>query len=267
MKFCTILQLESLRAALANRGPKSPLMNKPNEVVVQTPREKKPKPMTEKTPPRTRRLSIENCSSAVKAEKNNGAKTPYTQAKSRRLSLEGPRYANKTPEKIKLTDSVRTPTNGGSKVEQNQPRQPPRSPMGKTDKVGGLFRDLNHHRPRATPKKLLEEKSDDSSRTRIPRLQQPKTPEPVVKYRKGMKSEHDDGSQSEVFPTPSGLANNSSSTQGKGGSHIRKSIRSIGKFINGSEKRYNISIISIFACLHACMMSTCLVVPYIYIYI
>lgn len=181
------LQLESLRAALVANG-------------VQTPREKpKSKLMIEKTPPpRTRRLSIENCSSSssvLRAEKK-GAKTPFTQTKSRRLSLEGPRYTNKTPEQNN--------GGGGSKVELNQPRQPP---------------------------------------PRIPRLQQQKTPEPVVKSRKGMKNDEHDGSQSESFPTPLGLANNynNSSTQGKGGSsHIRKSTRSIGKLINGSEKRYNL---------------------------
>lgn len=258
------LQLESLRAALANRGPKSPLRNKPKEAVP-TPQEK-PKLLVEKTPPRTRRLSIENCS-ALKAEKKNveernGPKTPFTQAKSRRLSLEGPRYRNKTPEQIKLSDPVRTP-NGGSKVELNQPR-PPRSPVGRTDirtkelalqlqdgepvkttNVGGFLRDLN--RPRAPPrsptrnnalKNLCIENTD--TRTKIPRLQQLKTPEPVVKFRKigqkGMKSEeHDDGGTQAEFRTP-GLTN-SSGTQGKGGSHIRKSLRSIGKLINGSEKR------------------------------
>lgn len=249
------------------------MRNKPKEVV-RTPHEK-PKLMMEKTPPRTRRLSIENCS-AMKVEKMNaderkGPKTPFMQTKSRRLSLEGSRYANKTPEQMKILDSSSKPVmqlqdgdrvlktpNGSSKVESNGPR-PSRSPIPfkssmektgirtrnlhlhdgepvKTPLNGGSLADLNQPRPQRSPtEKSSMQKTEN--RTKHLQLHQLKTPEPAVTSKnigdKGIKSEQH-GITSE-FPTPS-LANNGK--HGKG-SQIRKSIRSIGKLING-EKRWEI---------------------------
>ena len=72
----------------------------------------KPKAVPERTPPRPRRLSIENCS-ATKTEKamNNEDRkgTPSIPTRSRRLSSEGQKYAKKDNLLIKLSDDAIKP--------------------------------------------------------------------------------------------------------------------------------------------------------------
>ncbi|KAL3533752.1 hypothetical protein ACH5RR_007273 [Cinchona calisaya] len=218
-------QIESLRKALANKETHTPQRNKPKEVVRT--------PFTERTPPRTRRLSIENCS-AIKVEKVNlddrkGPKTPVTQARSRRLSLEGPRYSKKEPEQIKLLDPV-----------SNKPVQLEGIYLQKPTQLQDVevVKKIHQHRPNVpkspTKSALRSPVVKTDNRTRIPHLQQPKTPEPAVvtsriESQKGIEIEH--GVPSELI-TP-GLT---ITARGKG-SQIRKSLRSIGKLINVSENR------------------------------
>lgn len=62
--------------------------------------------MTERTPPRSRRLSIENCNTtemkrAINSVDKREPKSPSMPTRSRRLSLEGPR-----PVQIKLSETV-----------------------------------------------------------------------------------------------------------------------------------------------------------------
>ncbi|KAE9455972.1 hypothetical protein C3L33_12127, partial [Rhododendron williamsianum] len=197
-------QIESLKKALAN---KEALSGQPNEP--RSPLEKQA--MNERTPPRSRRLSIENCrtmekekprstlehappphsrrlsiencntekkeKSTMNAEEKRGTKTPSMPTRSRRLSLEGPKL----------------PEAGSKPCEQRAPQSPTSAVC--TSKV-----------------------SKTDGRAKIRPLELPKTPEP-----------------------PSKVARNevqimTSSTNGKG-SQIRKSLRTIGKLINGSDKR------------------------------
>ncbi|KAM3283748.1 hypothetical protein P3S67_022546 [Capsicum chacoense] len=83
----------------------------------------------------------------------------------------------------------------------------------------------------ASIKSQVVKKTDN--RTRIPSLQLPKTPEPLItsisENKEGMQSNRTISSE---FQKPL-----TSSTHGKG-SQIRRSLRTIGKLINGSDRKY-----------------------------
>ncbi|ESQ49038.1 hypothetical protein EUTSA_v10019993mg [Eutrema salsugineum] len=140
---------------------------------------------TERTPPRLRRLSIENCSNTkANLEERKVVKSPLASRRARRLSLEGPKSCkNEGQCKGDPTMEVHPLKN---------PRSPPSSYQNRAVKV--------------------------DSRTSIPQLQLLQTPV------KG-------ASRNEIQ-----IISVDSRTNGKG-SHIRKSLRTIGKLINGSEKR------------------------------
>ncbi|TMW89334.1 hypothetical protein EJD97_017325 [Solanum chilense] len=100
-------EIETLKRALANKEALTPQINKTKEAA-RTPFQK-PKAIGERSTPRARRLSIENCTTTVRTEKANlddekGSKTPAVKTRSRRLSLEGPRLASKNFEHIKLLE-------------------------------------------------------------------------------------------------------------------------------------------------------------------
>ncbi|EFH58919.1 predicted protein [Arabidopsis lyrata subsp. lyrata] len=140
---------------------------------------------TERTPPRLRRLSIENCSNTkANLEDRKGVKSPLASRRAQRLSLEGPKSC-KNEENSK----------GDPTMEVHQlknPRSPLSSYQNRAVKVDG--------------------------RTSIPQLQLLQTPV------KG-------ASRNDIQ-----MISVDSRTNGKG-SQIRKSLRTIGKLINGSEKR------------------------------
>ncbi|KAG7576712.1 Calponin homology domain [Arabidopsis thaliana x Arabidopsis arenosa] len=140
---------------------------------------------TERTPPRLRRLSIENCSNTkANLEDRKGIKSPLASRRAQRLSLEGPKSC-KNEENCK----------GDPTMEVHQlknPRSPLSSYQNRAVKVEG--------------------------RTSIPQLQLLQTPV------KG-------ASRNDIQ-----MISVDSRTNGKG-SQIRKSLRTIGKLINGSEKR------------------------------
>lgn len=178
-------QIESLKKALANKEAQSA-----------------PKAVYDRTPPRARRLSIEN-GSAVKNERitntsaRKGVKSPLPAPRARRLSLEGPRNEKKDNSNHLQDPEAATKPFAAPHSNANAPR----SPMSSS----------SQHR--ATVK--------TDSRNRIPTLQLPQTPEKQFQI----------ALQSEVTPIES------RTTNGKG-SQIRKSLRStIGKLINGSDKR------------------------------
>ncbi|CAD5322606.1 unnamed protein product [Arabidopsis thaliana] len=145
----------------------------------------RPMATTERTPPRLRRLSIENCSSTkANLEDRRGIKSPLASRRAQILSLEGP-MSCKNEENGK----------GDPTMEVHQlknPRSPLSSYQNRAVKVDG--------------------------RTSIPQLQLLQTPV------KG-------ASRNDIQ-----MISVDSKTNGKG-SHIRKSLRTIGKLINGSEKR------------------------------
>ncbi|KAL9828218.1 Kinesin-like protein KIN-14L [Arabidopsis thaliana] len=145
----------------------------------------RPMATTERTPPRLRRLSIENCSSTkANLEDRRGIKSPLASRRAQILNLEGP-MSCKNEENGK----------GDPTMEVHQlknPRSPLSSYQNRAVKVDG--------------------------RTSIPQLQLLQTPV------KG-------ASRNDIQ-----MISVDSKTNGKG-SHIRKSLRTIGKLINGSEKR------------------------------
>ncbi|MCD7448946.1 hypothetical protein HAX54_047558 [Datura stramonium] len=101
-------EIETLKKALANKEALTPQTNKPKEAA-RTPFQKS-KAIAERSTPRARRLSIENCTT-VRTEKANlddekGSKTPAVKTRSRRLSLEGPRLASKNLEQIKSLEAT-----------------------------------------------------------------------------------------------------------------------------------------------------------------
>ncbi|KAL2501762.1 P-loop nucleoside triphosphate hydrolase superfamily protein with CH (Calponin-like proteiny) domain [Forsythia ovata] len=100
---------------------------------------------------------------------------------------------------------------------------------------GGSLMDSTHHRaPRSPTSSTFKGHVVKVDTTmKAPSFQNPKTPEPHVKSRNEVqRSLQNDSSIYSEFQTPC----STSSTYGKG-SQIRKSLRSIGKLINGSEKR------------------------------
>lgn len=139
---------------------------------------------TERTPPRLRRLSIENCSNTkANLEDRKGIKSPLASRRAKRLSLEGPKPCkNEEHGRGDATMEVHHLKN---------PRSPQSSYQNRAVKVDG--------------------------RTSIPQLQLLQTPD----------------KRNEIQ-----IVSVDSRTNGKG-SQIRKSLRTIGKLINGSEKRYD----------------------------
>ncbi|XP_011048086.1 PREDICTED: kinesin-4 [Populus euphratica] len=300
-------QVENLKKALARKEEKNVQFNK-----MKDPRSpcEIPKVMPERTPPRARRLSIENGSSRksekiTNTEDRKASKTPSVPTRSKRLSLEGPKYDKKEHFQAKGAEDVSRPlrfdsvtlqkhgfiqdaeavskpfahsASGSSTVEVyrlNNSRSPTslyQKRMVKTDSSRTQIPTLQlpitpepqviSRNAEAVPKPLghfasgsstvevyrLNTRSPtslyqkrmvktDNSRTQIPTLQLPITPEPQVISRNEAKILM----QSELgVSTDSQAANLVRSTQGSThgkGSQIRKSLRTIGKLINGSDKR------------------------------
>ncbi|XP_019223424.1 PREDICTED: kinesin-like protein KIN-14L isoform X2 [Nicotiana attenuata] len=141
--------------------------------------------------------------------------------------------APRSPTSFKSQLPPRSPTSGfKSKQAPRSPtsayksQQPPWSPTS-------VFKSCNAPRsPTSAAIKSQGVKTTDN-RTRIPSLQLPKTPEPLItsidEIKGGMRSERTISSE---FQTPTLI----SSTHGKG-SQIRRSLRTIGKLINGSDRK------------------------------
>ncbi|KAG5242640.1 kinesin [Salix suchowensis] len=220
-------QVENLKKAMAGKEGKNVQSNK-----MKDPRSpcEMPKVMPERTPPRARRLSIENGSSRksekiTNTEDRKASKTPSVPTRSKRLSLEGPKHDNKEHFQTKVAaDDVSRPLRFDSVTLQKhgfvQDSEAVSKPFGHS--AGGsstveVYR-LNSTR---SPTSLYQKRmvKTDNSRTQIPSLQLPTTPEPLV-----------------ISRNAEAATNLVRSTHGKG-SQIRKSLRTIGKLINGSDKR------------------------------
>ncbi|GFP92203.1 kinesin-4 [Phtheirospermum japonicum] len=227
-------QIESLKKELGNREIQTPPAKKLKESAKTPPRPRrlsienggenplsaiKPKQMTtERTPPpRPRRLSIEN-GLTNHDDNRKGAKTPSTKARSRRLSLEGgPRNAQEVVIISKPVEpEVRCSQNlGFNSSNQRAPLSPLRSSALKSPIV-----------------------KIDTATMKVVVPPFPKTPEPRLKpeneIQRAMQNDRNMGLENQ---TPS------STIHGKG-SQLRKSLRTIGKFINGSEKRNQQKVIT-----------------------
>ncbi|KAJ8755572.1 hypothetical protein K2173_022151 [Erythroxylum novogranatense] len=223
-------QVENLKKALASKETE-------NKVKEPKSPSGKPKSFNERTPPRVRRLSIENGSS-MKSGKNmksvdyKGLVTPSVS--SRRLSLEGPRYGKKDE-----------PDNIGQKLYieavAKQTYLQSQDPEAMTKIYGNSVDDnptmkvyhLNAPRSPTSSSSYQKHNAKRDSKTQIPTLQFQVTPEPKVATRHQIQFLF----QSELsVPTDTRVCNLSDSANGKG-SQIRKSLRTIGKLVNGSDKR------------------------------
>lgn len=171
-------------------------------------------------PPRARRLSIENCTTmpagvSVNHEDKKGAKTPSTtNTRSRRLSLEGPRNVQKDLKEMKSPEAITKTTKPEVRSLQTHSQ-------------------LDHRAPRSPLSSSLKSPmiKIDTAKMKVVPSQTIKTPEPQIKSRNEVQRPvpTDRIILSSEIQTPC-------STHGKG-SQIRKSLRTIGKLINGSEKR------------------------------
>lgn len=186
-----------------------------------------PKAVNDLTPPRSRRLSIENRTPTIKTgrimnfDETKARKTPAS-TRTRRLSLEGPRTAKNNNLQIKVQDVVKPP-----------PLEP------ESNLNYGLFQDTEifrsceslNHQGSMTDKHLRKATRSPTNyfNVQISPLELPKTPspEPVL----ASKNEVQIVMREELTPNLP-----IQSVNGKE-SHIRKSLRTIGKLINGSEKR------------------------------
>ncbi|KAK7840814.1 kinesin-like protein kin-14l [Quercus suber] len=231
-------QIESLKKALTRKETQNMQFSKIKEPRSPT---EKPKAVPERTPPRPRRLSIENCS-ATKTEKamNNEDRkgTPSIPTRSRRLSSEGPKYAKKDNLLIKLSDDAVKPQPIDAvsipKYGQIQDAEAVTRPFGHFSN-GGSMMEASHAKAPRSPTSTTYQKRviRTDGRTQIPTLQLPKSPELPIRAR----NEVQNMMQSELtlstdFQTPNLIG----SANGKG-SQIRRSLRTIGKLINVSEKR------------------------------
>lgn len=191
----------------------------------------KMKAITDRTPPRARRLSIEN-GSVVKTDRmtntevKKGPKSPSIPSRARRLSLEGPRYERRDNIQIKPSDNMRGPLNVEAISIQNyshvQDPEAATKQYGHQSTGGSMMETYLPKAPRSPTSSSFQYRAlKTDSRIQVPKLQLPKTPEKQVQI----------AMQSELTPT------DSRTTNGKG-SQIRKSIRTtIGKLISGSERR------------------------------
>ncbi|CAN1745775.1 Kinesin-like protein KIN-14L [Linum perenne] len=207
-------QVEKLKRALANKQSQDQQFQKVNNEA-RSPLGKLKAANDDKTPPRPRRLSIENkLTKTANHEDRSASRTPLIPTSSRRLSLEAPSYYKRddimmsTPKKYNQSHEVEAmskhsfgySTSSTVKIYQ---RNPPRSPTRSSYQTIRI-----------------------DSRTQIPHLQLPSATEHQVLARNEVKIVK----QTTKAP-PISSANNCKESQ------IRKSLRHIGKLINGSDKR------------------------------
>ncbi|KAA8518156.1 hypothetical protein F0562_015630 [Nyssa sinensis] len=168
-------------------------------------------------------------------EDNKGPKTPSVPTQSRRSSLEGPRHINKDPGQIKISEAVsnhiQLEATSSQKCRQLQDTEAVSKSYSHISHDASMVNVYHQKAPRSpTSFAYQSQVVKTSSGTKIRPFQLPKTPEPPVLSRDEvqimMQSELKD-SRTPILTT---------NTNGKG-SQIRKSLRTIGKLINGSEKR------------------------------
>ncbi|KAL7169051.1 hypothetical protein ACSBR2_034142 [Camellia fascicularis] len=226
-------QIESLKKALANKEAQTVRPTKPKEP--RSPLEKPPHAMTERTPPRSQRLSIENCNTtemkrAINSVDKREPKSPSMPTRSRRLSLEGPR-----PVQIKLSETVSNLLPSEAVLVQKHARfQDPEAatkPYGHVSNGVSMIDICRQQAPRSPTSAIYKSRvAKTNCGTQLPTLQ-PKTPEPPKLARNEVHvMMHGDFS---TEPRTPGLTGNANGKE----SHIRKSLRTIGKLIKGSEKR------------------------------
>ncbi|CAI0439655.1 unnamed protein product [Linum tenue] len=226
-------QVENLKRALANKQSQDQQLNR-----MKDPRSPLGKPMTDRTPPRTRRLSIENGSNTklMKTGKHEVSKTPALPTRSRRLSLEAPTYYKRDNDDtirkpLKFEPAMVTPQKYNNQ-QQDVEAMMSSTPFGysattTTTTSSSTVKIYQHRNPSRSPtsSSFQRQTVKIDSRTQVPHIQLPLAT-----------AEHQVLARNEVQIVMQSEVPISSSVNGKG-SQIRKSLRSIGKLINGSEKR------------------------------
>ncbi|MBA0706637.1 hypothetical protein Golax_018734, partial [Gossypium laxum] len=224
-------QIENLKKALANKEAPSTPSYKMKEP--KSPFEKQMAAI-EKTPPRTRRLSIENGSTmksekAMNAEDRRGPKIPSSITRARRLSSEGSRNEDNSQIKVSadVSRSLHASTVSVQKYSQFQDEEAVTKQFGNLSNGSSVMESYHSKPPRSpTSSSFQKQALKTDCRTQIPRLELPSTPEPKVYTRNDIQN-----LMQTVISTESRTANVK-------GSQVRKSLRTtIGKLISGSEKR------------------------------
>lgn len=233
--------MENLKIALANKEAQKAIFNRTKEP--HTPLEK-PVLVPEKTPFRHRRLSIENCSAiktdkSVNPEDKSGTKSPSFIPRSRRLSLEGPKSIKKDTMQPKATADVsKTWQYESVSLQKYRPLQDPETVSKSYSHFsnGDSRSELRAKAPQSPTsityqKRLI--KIDGGMQIHPLKLLQTPEPEPPVL---GRNNTHGAMHSDLAINTHSQTTKVVNSTNGKG-SQIRRSLRSIGKLINGPDKR------------------------------
>ena len=157
----------------------------------------------------------------------------------KKIEFEGPKYAKKDNLLIKLSDDAIKPQPFDAvsipKYGQIQDAEAVTRPFEHFSNGGSITMEASHAKAPRSPTSTTDQKRviRIDGRTQIPTLQLPKSPEPPIRAR----NEVQNMMQSELtlstdFQTPNLIGG----ANGKG-SQIRRSLRTIGKLINGSEKR------------------------------
>ncbi|XP_054801208.1 kinesin-like protein KIN-14L [Prosopis cineraria] len=223
-------QVENLKMALSNKEAQRMQLSKAKE----------PRTPSEKTPLRLRRLSIENCSAtrtdnnSVKPEDKIGIKSPSFVPRSRRLSLEGSKSINKkdTVQPKDITDVSKTLQLDSVSQQKNRPPRDAEAvpkPFGHFSHSSSKI-ELHTKAPRSPTSIKYQKKvmKIDCAAQIHPLTPELRWPDKVETY----KAARSDVAVSMDFQTPNVVSN----TNGKG-SQIRRSLRTIGKLINGQDKR------------------------------
>ncbi|XP_028761518.1 kinesin-like protein KIN-14L isoform X1 [Neltuma alba] len=227
-------QVENLKMALSNKEAQR----------VQLSRTKEPRTPSEKTPLRLRRLSIENCSAtrndntSMKPDDKSGMKSPSFMPRSRRLSLEGSKSIIKkgTVQPKDVTDvdqSLQLDSVSQQKNRSLRDADPAPKLVGHFSSSSSKL-ELHTKAPRSpTSIKYQKKVIKIDCAAQVHPLKLPETPETQgFDKTETYKAVRSDVAVSMDFQTPNVV----SSTNGKG-SQIRKSLRTIGKLINGPDKR------------------------------
>ncbi|CAN1745770.1 Kinesin-like protein KIN-14L [Linum perenne] len=236
-------QVEKLKRALANKQSQDQQFQKVNNEA-RSPLGKLKAANDDKTPPRPRRLSIENkLTKTANHEDRSASRTPLIPTSSRRLSLEAPSYYKRDGFQTKVAveaneEAMRKPL-PFEDIMMSTPKKYNQSheveAMSKHSfgySTSSTVKIYQRNPPRSPTRSSYQTIRIDS-RTQIPHLQLPSATEHQVLARNEVKIVK----QTTKAP-PISSANNCKESQ------IRKSLRHIGKLINGSDKRNPIKAVN-----------------------
>ncbi|CAO2831700.1 unnamed protein product [Amaranthus hypochondriacus] len=219
------LSIESMKSEKLEKSPLSkprPMEKLPTGTIgsIKDPKSPSEKLKLDGSYPRSRRLSIENPTMA-RSEKKQKLKEPKTPQRTRRLSIENPNSMKPIADIRKSTKTPQTSLRA-RRLSLEGPKNLTTKDRLHSAEVVISSKDYISimEFPKSPPPAALNRPTFTDCATRFPTVQQtPKTPE---------QKKHDSNEKQ----TP-GIAKRTN----KKGSQIKRSLRTIGKLINGSEKR------------------------------